>query len=84
MIDIQIKTSRFAFLLLFQLLIKPVKYRLILGQLKPNQSASLKVLASIILYIGRRVVGGKSQMLVCFAKILQWNIPKSFFIDCPS
>jgi hypothetical protein len=54
--------------LLLKLLIKPIKYRLILGQLKFNQAVGLKILASVILYIGRRVAGPKSQALVCHKK----------------
>ncbi|CAM4878265.1 unnamed protein product [Rotaria socialis] len=49
--------------LITTLLLKPVKYRFILGHLTPNESISLKVLASVIFYIGRRAVGSKSQLL---------------------
>ncbi|CAF4565927.1 unnamed protein product, partial [Rotaria socialis] len=54
--------------LITTLLLKPVKYRFILGHLTPNESISLKVLASVIFYIGRRAVGSKSQLLVCHRK----------------
>ena len=36
-----------------------------LGQLTPNQTANLKVLASVILYVGRRAAGFNSQTIVC-------------------
>lgn len=49
--------------LITTLLIKPVKYRLILGRLSQNQSANLKVLASIILYVARRAAGRKNQII---------------------
>ncbi|CAF3488260.1 unnamed protein product [Rotaria sp. Silwood1] len=49
--------------LITTLLLKPVKYRLILGHLTSNQSINLKVLASVMLYIGRRTVGSKSHIL---------------------
>ncbi|CAF2525734.1 unnamed protein product [Rotaria sp. Silwood2] len=49
--------------LITTLLLKPVKYRLILGHLTSHQSANLKVLASVMLYIGRRAVGSKSHIL---------------------
>jgi len=55
----------FLLVLLLQLLIKPIKYRLVLGQLTPSQSASLKVLSSVMLYLGRRTAGPNSQILVC-------------------
>ncbi|CAF0730619.1 unnamed protein product [Rotaria sordida] len=45
------------------LLIKPTKYRFILGELPKNQLVSLKVLASVISYIGRRAVKSSSQIL---------------------
>ncbi|CAF2052010.1 unnamed protein product [Rotaria magnacalcarata] len=45
------------------LLIKPIKYRFLLGELPTNQSASLKVLASVIFYVGRRAVKSISQIL---------------------
>ncbi|UJR35904.1 hypothetical protein I4U23_028647 [Adineta vaga] len=45
------------------LLTKPIKYRLLLGQLTPNQAASLKVLASVIFYVGRRAVKSHPQIL---------------------
>ncbi|CAM2713429.1 unnamed protein product [Rotaria socialis] len=45
------------------LLIKPIKYRFLLGELPTNQAASLKVLASVILYVGRRAVKSISQIL---------------------
>ncbi|UJR10133.1 hypothetical protein I4U23_014352 [Adineta vaga] len=45
------------------LLIKPIKYRLILGQLTSSQSTSLKVLSSVMLYLGRRTAGSKSEIL---------------------
>ncbi|CAF3539007.1 unnamed protein product [Adineta steineri] len=45
------------------LLTKPIKYRLLLGQLTPTQSASLKVLASILFYVGRRAVKSSPQIL---------------------
>ncbi|CAF1128025.1 unnamed protein product [Rotaria sordida] len=45
------------------LLIKPTKYRFILGELPKNQLVSLKVLASVIFYIGRRAVKSSSQIL---------------------
>ena len=48
-----------------QLLMKPIKYRLLLGQLSPTQNSSLKVLASIMLYIGRRAAKTIPQILVC-------------------
>ena len=50
--------------LLFKLLIKPIKYRLVLGELTAKQSANLKVLASVLLYVGRRAVNSMSQILV--------------------
>ncbi|CAF1462315.1 unnamed protein product, partial [Didymodactylos carnosus] len=37
------------------LLCKPIKYRLMLGQISSSQQASLKVLATLMLYIGRCV-----------------------------
>jgi len=37
-----------------------------LGQLSQNQSINLKILASVILYIGRRAAVPKSQILVCY------------------
>jgi hypothetical protein len=40
-----------------------------LGELTNNQTASLKVLASVMLYIGRRVVKPTPQILVCNRKI---------------
>ncbi|CAF3561273.1 unnamed protein product [Adineta steineri] len=49
--------------LITTLLIKPIKYRLILGQLTENQSISLKVLSSVLFYLGRRTVRPKSQIL---------------------
>jgi len=54
----------FLLFLLLQLLIKPIKYRLMLGQLTSAQSASLKVLASVMLYVGRRAVKSTPQILV--------------------
>ncbi|CAF0753356.1 unnamed protein product [Rotaria sp. Silwood1] len=45
------------------LLIKPIKYRFMLGELTTNQAASLKVLASVILYVGRRAVKSIPQIL---------------------
>jgi len=39
-----------------QLLIKPIKYRLLLGQLSDVQSDNLKILASIMFYVGRRTI----------------------------
>ncbi|CAF0857596.1 unnamed protein product [Rotaria sordida] len=49
--------------LVITLLIKPTKYRFILGELPKNQLVSLKVLASVISYIGRRAVKSSSQIL---------------------
>ena len=48
----------------FQLLIKPIKYRLLLGQLTASQAANSKVLASVILYVARRAVGVAPSILV--------------------
>ncbi|CAF2650945.1 unnamed protein product [Rotaria sp. Silwood2] len=45
------------------LLIKPIKYRFMLGELTTNQAASLKVLASVMLYVGRRAVKSIPQIL---------------------
>lgn len=60
---------------------KPIKYRLILGQLSPTQSSSLKVLASIMLYVGRRVAKSIPQMLVCHEnESLRSSIEHFFFI----
>ncbi len=36
-----------------------------LGELTNNQTASLKVLASVMLYVGRRVAKSTPQILVC-------------------
>lgn len=44
---------------------KPIKYRLILGQLTDTQTASLKVLASVMFYVGRRAAKSVPQILVC-------------------
>ena len=44
---------------------KPIKYRLMLGQLTDTQSDNLKVLASVMFYVGRRVVKSIPQILVC-------------------
>lgn len=44
---------------------KPIKYRLMLGQLSAIQTSSLKVLASVILYVGRRAAKTIPQILVC-------------------
>ncbi|CAF1069556.1 unnamed protein product [Rotaria sordida] len=49
--------------LITTLLLKSIKYRLTLGHVTSNQSINLKVLASVMLYIGRRAVGTKSHML---------------------
>lgn len=43
---------------------KPIKYRLMLGQLSTIQTSSLKVLASVILYVGRRAAKTIPQILV--------------------
>ena len=63
--EIPCKHKLFLFLFFFKLLIKPIKYRLILGQLQSNQSVNLKILASVMLYLGRRTAGPKSHILVC-------------------
>jgi hypothetical protein len=49
---------------LFKLLLKPIKYRLLLGELTPHQSANSKVLASMIFYIGRQAASVHSHVLV--------------------
>ncbi|CAF1118617.1 unnamed protein product [Rotaria sordida] len=49
--------------LITTLLLKSIKYRLTLGHVTSNQSINLKVLASVMLYIGRRAVGTKAHIL---------------------
>ncbi|CAF0908494.1 unnamed protein product [Adineta ricciae] len=44
-------------------LVKPIKYRLVLGQITSSQSTSLKVFSSVLLYLGRRAAGTKSQLI---------------------
>ncbi|CAF0732903.1 unnamed protein product, partial [Didymodactylos carnosus] len=46
------------------LLCKPIKYRLMLGEISSSQQASLKILATLILYIGRRVCVQSGNILV--------------------
>lgn len=53
------------FFFFFKLLMKPIKYRLMLGQLTNPQTASLKVLATIMFYVGRRAAKTIPQILVC-------------------
>jgi hypothetical protein len=43
---------------------KPIKYRLLLGQLPNTQTESLKVLASVMFYVGRRAAKSIPQILV--------------------
>jgi hypothetical protein len=52
---------------------KPVKYRLMLGQLTNTQLASLKVLASVFFYVGRRAAKSIPQILVCNKNHLKTN-----------
>jgi hypothetical protein len=47
---------------------KPIKYRLILGQLSNTQTDSLKVLASVMFYVGRLAVKSTPRILVCNKK----------------
>ena len=47
---------------------KPIKYRLLLGELSNAQTASLKVLATVIFYVGRRAVKSNPHILVCNKK----------------
>jgi len=47
---------------------KPIKYRLILGQLSNTQTDSLKVLASVMFYVGRLAVKSTPHILVCNKK----------------
>lgn len=52
---------------------KPIKYRLMLGQLSTAQTDSLKVLASVMFYVGRRAAKSIPQILVCHQREKRWN-----------
>jgi hypothetical protein len=51
------------------------------GELTNNQTASLKVLASVMLYVGRRVAKSIPQILVCNIKKIKRKKLMFFFLN---